>query len=123
MMFNPIGTMLELFEYAVIGAIVLLGNLLGLYIAFKVASPRLRKSLRGEAMNIGNQVGAKLAETIENVDVGEIIGQIGAGEGGTAGMAGLSGLAEQFGIDLGPLSALSGLAGGKTKKGDHHPGR
>ena len=111
------GTMLELFDYAVIGLVVVISNLATLFLVYRVAKPRLTKQLRGEAMNIGNQVGKQLSETIENVDVGEILGQLGGEEGGVSGMGQLAGLLGGKGGGATDFMGLLSSFGGKASKG------
>ncbi len=106
--------MLDLLDFVVLGAMMFFGTLSGLFIAFKVALPRLRKSLRGEAMNIGNQVTKGLAEMAETAMEGVDLGGL---AGGGEGIAGLAGVAESFGIDLGPLKGIAGMLGGKKQEG------
>ena len=116
--------MIELWEFAVLGAMMLITVLSGLYLGVRVAKPALLKSLRGEAMSIGNQVSKSLAETIENVDVGEIMSQIGGGggeEGASGGIGDLAGLASAFGVDLGPLGALMAMGGKKKGSSTENP--
>ena len=104
---------LQLLDVGIIFAITLFSFLLGGYIGYKFLKPRLLNVLRGSAVGIASQIGDKLAKTIEDVDVGEILGQIQGGEGGGEGIGGLPALAEGLGIDLGPLAGLMSLAGGK----------
>lgn len=109
--------MLEVWDYAILGLVGLFTTLVGLFLAFRVAKPGLTKQIRAEAMTIGNQVAKSLAETIENVDVEEILGKIPAAGGGGEGIGALAGVAESFGIDLGPLAGIGKLLGGKNKEG------
>ena len=89
--------MLEPLDFVIIGLIGFLTFLAGAFVTLKLAKPALLKSLRGVGLAVGNQVSKSLAETIENVDVGEILGQIGGEEG-----------------EGNPLGAFSGLLGGKS---------
>lgn len=109
--------MLELIDYGVMGLIVFFGNLLGFFVAFKVAAPRLKKSLRGEAMNIGNQVGKTLAKTIEDVDIGEIAGQLGVGGAGAEALGGLGDMLGGEGGGIGKWLGLLSQLSGKNKGG------
>ncbi len=112
------GTMpLELVDFAVLSAITTLTTLLGLYIGLRVAKPRLKRFMEGQRLSITNQVTKTIADVVENIDVGEILGGLGGGGEGGNPLGALAGLLGGGGKGLeGTMSALAALGGGDAKQ-------
>ena len=116
--------MLELLDFIVIGLVGFLTFLAGAFVTLKLAKPALLKSLRGVGLAVGNQVSKSLAETIDNIDVGEILGGIGGEEGEGNPLGALTGLLGGKGGGVGEIiGALSKLGGSSGETKDFKRGR
>ena len=108
-------------EFLIFGLISLFTFFIGAYVTLRWLRPVVERLITTYTRMIPAQVGKVMADTIENIDIGDIAGQLGAGGGESNPLAGLMGALGGGGGDLGGiLSALSQIGaqtGQKTTKG------
>ncbi len=103
-------------------ALMLSSVLFGLFLAFraakhqlKAAQPGITNWLEGQRLAIGKQVTTAITDFAENLDVGEIVGQLGGGEGGANPLGAIGGLLGGGKGGIGELiGLLSQMGGGQT---------
>ncbi len=101
--------------------------LLALGIGFKLINPRLNRIINDKIhlaeARVTTAIPKILEKSVENIDVGEIVGKLG-GESGSGGLEGLLGsLSGGSKGGLGDLlQLLSSFSGQQQSKGGHKPG-
>ncbi len=110
--------MITIIEYLFLAVLTLGTGLLSAYVVYKVVEPKAKRLISGFTNTIParmrKELGSALKDMTENIDLGEVAGQIG-GEGG--GLGDIAGLLGGTGGALGDLLKLFAQFSGKGKEG------
>ncbi len=108
-------------EYLFLALLTLGTGLLSAYIVYRVVEPKAKRLIAGyEQMvpaRIKKELNSFFKEMTKDLDLGDIAGQLGAGEGGSGGLGDIAGLLGGGGGGLGELLGLLSKLGGKGKEG------
>ena len=114
-------------EWGILSGITLLTGLLSAWIVYRVIRKGLKATINGFIPVITKSIGKKMekmgAEALENVDLGQIAGQLGGGGGDLGGLDAIQGMLGGGEGGLGSLLQLFSQFSGKNKKGGHNPGK
>ncbi len=110
--------MVEWYVLAAFTSLITLGiGSLGLFVAYKRLKPAVTRMISEQSNLIQARVAANMNKMVENIDVGELVGQLGGSEGSAPDLGALSGLLGGGSGGIGDLLGLFAQFSGKKGEG------